>query len=569
MNSIKISTKSSSLQKGFLLLETALALLIVSAVGTIALNAQLADLKDQRAIAQAHSLIQVQGGANSYITNYRVQLASNMPITGVASIYDPKVEELAALNVGMPPNFLNAPMIGGSYRVHVATTPSPCTPTDCQITAVSWITQPLKENDGTVDYPRLGLAMQTLGVDGAVSSNIDVTTGAVNPVAAGSIRGPNNAWNMANPAGFVPGIMAARAGFDSQIFNQFVRRDGQSQMTGNLQMGDGVTNNDIVNLKNLTADGLVTGNTLKATTTVTAGGTITGNRLQSAAGSGANGFFDVAGNRLGSGSVTATGSICSGNAALDCSGAGGTVINGSTVSSTNINLTAGSFISNPGTQNISAGQLNLQSASGSVVVGNNSVPTSLQVSGGVNANGASRFLSNTFFGATQNIQTSGWSTIAADGSGANNSAPQSPDGSMSVNDTYIRSAGLWASQIAAIAITANNTANAANTRAMTAGPQGSAGGSGLQGPQGIQGNQGIAGAGAFSGGAGTICFNTQACGASVGQYRSVTCFQAVGPSPGTDAYGDIITAPSIRWNGSFWDAGQYTGPVCPQGFVFT
>jgi type II secretory pathway pseudopilin PulG len=374
MRTIKKQTLSPRFQKGFLLLETALALLIVSAVGTIALNAQLADMKDQRAIAQARSLLQVQGGANSYITNYRVQLASNTPITGVASIYDPKVEELAALNVGMPPNFLNAPMIGGSYRVHVATTPSPCTPTDCQITAISWITKPLNENDGTVDYPRLGLAMQTLGVDGAVSSNIDVATGVVNAAAASSIRGPNNAWNMANPAGSVPGIMAARAGFDSQIFNQFVRRDGQSQMTGNLQLGNGTTNNDIINLKNLTADGQVASNTVIATSSVSSGGAVTAGSSVAAgtsmtAGSSiiagtsmyanssvtagttvtagtnviAAGNVSSGGNMIASANVAAGGSVsggnvsgyntvCGGNGTSDCTGPGGSKMTGSSLS---------------------------------------------------------------------------------------------------------------------------------------------------------------------------------------------------------------------------------------------
>jgi type II secretory pathway pseudopilin PulG len=357
MRTIKKQTLSPRFQKGFLLLETALALLIVSAVGTIALNAQLADMKDQRAIAQARSLLQVQGGANSYITNYRVQLASNTPITGVASIYDPKVEELAALNVGMPPNFLNAPMIGGSYRVHVATTPSPCTPTDCQITAVSWITQPLKENDGTVDYPRLGLAMQTMGVDGAVSSNIDVTTGVVNAAAAGSIRGPNNAWNMTNPAGVVPGIMAARAGFDSQIFNQFVRRDGQSQMTGNLQLGNGTTNNDIINLKNLTADGQVASNTVIATTSVSSGGAVTaGSSMQA-------GSSVTAGSSMTAGSSITAGTSMYANSSVT---AGTTVTAGTNV------IAAGNVFSG-GNMNASANVAAGGSVSGGNVSGYNTV----------------------------------------------------------------------------------------------------------------------------------------------------------------------------------------------------
>lgn len=404
---------SLCLKKGFMLLETALALLIVSAVGTIALNAQLAELKDQKAVAQANALLQVQGGANSYVTTYRSSLVSGTPILGVASLYYPTIAELNALNVGLPKNFSNAALIGGTYQVHVTTSPSPCVQSNCHVEAISWITQPLNESDGTVDYPRLGLALRTMGIDGAISTNIDPSTGVVNAAAAGTIQGIGGHWNGQNPAGSVPGIIAARSGYASEFLNQFVRRDGQSQMTGNLQLGDGTTNNDIVNLKNLTADNQVASKTMKATTNITAGGTI-----------------------------AAAGTICSGNSALDCSGSGGTVIIGSTVNSSNINLTPGSFISNSGTQNIASGQLNLNPDGGAVVVGNSGATSVFEVAG------ISKFLSSTFFSAVQTIKANGWSVVALDGSGNSNANAKSSDGSIYANDIYVRSIGKWVSETA-------------------------------------------------------------------------------------------------------------------------
>ncbi len=71
--------------------------------------------------------------------------------------------------------------------------------------------------------------------------------------------------------------------------------------------------------------------------------------------------------------------------------------------------------------------------------------------------------------------TNDWSIVTLDGSGGLNSAPQSAPGSININDAYIRSVGLWLSQI--------------NFNGYT-GPQGPAGPPGPPGPQGPAGSYG-------------------------------------------------------------------------------
>ncbi len=57
--------------------------------------------------------------------------------------------------------------------------------------------------------------------------------------------------------------------------------------------------------------------------------------------------------------------------------------------------------------------------------------------------------------------TNDWSIVTLDGSGGGNGTPQAAPGSIHINDGYIRSVGLWISQISAIAQNAQSTANAA------------------------------------------------------------------------------------------------------------
>lgn len=138
--------------------------------------------------------------------------------------------------------------------------------------------------------------------------------------------------------------------------------------------------------------------------TVTAAGAVTGGRIQTpAATSGllSQSTYDIAGQRLAAGdSIYSYGKICSQNSSGDCSGAGGTVINGGSISAAGT-VTSGAMVSNS----------NITNLAGSVYNASNT-----------------------------------WAFLGYDGGWGANASPQSGVGSAYVNDVYIRSIGKWASQ---------------------------------------------------------------------------------------------------------------------------
>jgi hypothetical protein len=72
------------------------------------------------------------------------------------------------------------------------------------------------------------------------------------------------------------------------------------------------------------------------------GGTVTGNRVQTADGSTLSPAYDMAGSKIAAqNSIYSYGTICSQNSAGDCSGTGGTVINGGAVSAGTVTVPAG------------------------------------------------------------------------------------------------------------------------------------------------------------------------------------------------------------------------------------
>lgn len=95
-------------------------------------------------------------------------------------------------------------------------------------TATPWLM-----SNGTPNMPQLGMALQEIGFDGAITSGTTPTT-----MKGSSLNG---AWSvLANEASVItaPGQLLYRAGAGSSLYRIFVPRDGSLPMTGNLQLGN-------------------------------------------------------------------------------------------------------------------------------------------------------------------------------------------------------------------------------------------------------------------------------------------------------------------------------------------
>jgi hypothetical protein len=465
-------------QAGFMLLEATLALLLASVAGAYALNKQMDELKDIKIKAQADAMVVLQSATNAYINKYFQSLTHNgagyagsISFTAgghtVADMYNPTIADLSALDVGMPPNYSPAALIGGNYKIHLTLSGS-CNATSCPISGLVWIDQPLMDG-AQIDYSRLGLAMQQIGADAAFSSNLD-TAGNSTGTAANQIHGYRSSWVDNNPqmAGGVgvPGIMAIRTGASGMLSTQYLRIDGSNQMTGNLQVGDGTTNHDIVNLRDIvnardisnsgnvyTQGNIYAGNNMMAIGDISTpngnistqngniqslNGTVEGNIVMATGGGGGNGqtilqnygMLNSTGNinilPKDNGQVIMRPSSGARNGALVTDFNETVIGNHVTISQND------ATIQNPGMQNIQAGtNLYLNPyGGGPVVVGGKGGASGLWT-----------------YGTATTASSAGFGLQSVDGAGGANSAPQSPVGSLYVNDIYLRSISKWATQL--------------------------------------------------------------------------------------------------------------------------
>lgn len=285
----KLKTLRLARQSGFTLIELSIVAVIVGIMAATGLWYMAMEVGFSRASAQADQLKTLNNSLVTYETAFFQNLINNQPIPGVANAASPTVAELittGVLNSGFSANNL----YGGTYKSTLTLTPTACVTSACDIVGVTYMTTPIRNTQGIIDYPALGEAMRRAGGDAAFSS-----AGVPSQFA-----GQDGNWSMSNPLGAVPGILAMRSGYGSSGYNQFFRRDGTQPMTGNANIGG----NDINNAKNVnatngtflsnlsakffSASGSITNaggytgsGDITTTTNVTAAGKITAGTLQS------------------------------------------------------------------------------------------------------------------------------------------------------------------------------------------------------------------------------------------------------------------------------------------------
>lgn len=226
-------------QGGWLLIQLAFALVILSALAGGDLTRKFNEMADVRANAVATGLDAMRHAGGDYLATYYSEInakASGQPLTlgavTVAKGTAPTVSELLQLGKVSPGSTGAALIPGSTYKFYITTNPTSCVLPSipgslCNLEGLVCIDSALKTSN-KIDYSRLGLAIQKLGADGAYSKF----------ETPGVLSGMGGTWSTPNPLPGTPqGILCARFGYSSSIFSQFVRKDGTVAMTNNFNVG--------------------------------------------------------------------------------------------------------------------------------------------------------------------------------------------------------------------------------------------------------------------------------------------------------------------------------------------
>jgi len=241
-------------QKGFGLVETAFALLLILAVAMQVFSQQLEDARNLTAINQGKGVVTVANGVNASLGEFygnwvasapgspmQITLSDGVTVVTIADPSKPTIAELKQLGY-LPPNFSSLTTNGGNYVVSVSKVPAACVAPSCNLEALVCIDQPIRKmgNAGAIDTPRLGLAVKNMGPDagGSVQESPSVISGL-----GGAWTVPNNLVSPSNQTG----ILCMRAGYGSSAWAAFFRVDGSRWMKADANMGG----NSVVNAKQL------------------------------------------------------------------------------------------------------------------------------------------------------------------------------------------------------------------------------------------------------------------------------------------------------------------------------
>jgi len=230
--------RSTALQQGFLLESLGLVLLILSILALLDMNRKFEEQLDAQAVARGKAMATVRNAANDYLVSYSTQLLAqvdlNQPVEivigtvthTVAHAGFPSIDDLVRLGKA-PPNLSPVAPNGARYVIRITRTPFDCADADCDLEGLVSLDRPYLQNGG-VDYARLGIAMTTIGDDGAYSKQNSPT----------ELSGYGGAWSTDNPfipgVGQVAGILAARFGYKTSGFSVFYKRDGSTPLTGDM-----------------------------------------------------------------------------------------------------------------------------------------------------------------------------------------------------------------------------------------------------------------------------------------------------------------------------------------------
>ena len=240
--------------------ELALVLIISSILAASQFAKISQAVEDSLAVATGQYMIEEQTAVNLYVMTNIATLAVSGTVPGFSNSMQPTVAELKAAGYLLQGFQLKSPL-GLSFKNVL--TPTNCPGANCVVSGWAYSTTGYTDADGSQRTDLLGTAIAKIGIDGALSfSNTPAT---LNLYGGGTV---------ANPAGSVASTLAIRIGNGSGItalLSQYYKLDGTNALQGTMN----ANNNDISNVKNLTATGntslknvVVTGDLNLSTTAV-------------------------------------------------------------------------------------------------------------------------------------------------------------------------------------------------------------------------------------------------------------------------------------------------------------
>lgn len=247
----RFKPRSLRREGGWLLLQLAFTMVLLSILATADLKKQFRQMMDLKANAVATGVEVIAKVGDDYLNSYGSQIKVGQPIDipgggVVVSSLTPTIAELLALGKTPPGATGRSLLVGGEYKLFISGKPAGCTLADsnCSLEGLACIDKPLL-NGRLVDYPRLGLALRKIGANGAYSS-------VENPAI---MAGSGGSWSATNPIVNTPGILCARFGSSSPELAAFIRKDGTVAMTDNFNVGG----NSIDNVFDINGTGKITG----------------------------------------------------------------------------------------------------------------------------------------------------------------------------------------------------------------------------------------------------------------------------------------------------------------------
>lgn len=246
----RILLHRNKLNKGFTLVELILTLAVIAAISFMSFQSMNRDLESQQAASAGEQIRNVGTGVNNYIVNHYDVLSKLENSTGGTQDLGPRICTTATqtceittqtlVNEGMlPPVFNGKNIYGSGYKIIISRKGS----------APYWNISALVATDttlsrsGSIRYDLLGKAMQTAGIDSGMTRT-----------ASNKVDGYKGSWS-ATQTEFSninkQGLLAYIAGYGSNSYSAFLRRDGTLPMTGDLNMGT----KNIYGAANITASG--------------------------------------------------------------------------------------------------------------------------------------------------------------------------------------------------------------------------------------------------------------------------------------------------------------------------
>lgn len=245
--------------KGFTLLELMLVLAAIVILTTLAFAGQVRDRDLAVARATGQQLRNVGNALNEYISTYHDSLVNAVSAPNSTDDGGPRVcdtgSNLCTININtlinsgsLPPGFKGITPYQSAYVIKIKRRPIGGTGTfsldGLVYTALPWIT------GGAIPrYDLLGAAIQQAGADAGMSRASSTQIDGYNGMwsALQSDFSPSTAW--------VPGLLGYRAGYSSNSYGSFLRRDGSLEMEGALNMGTTANPHSIYNVKDIFASG--------------------------------------------------------------------------------------------------------------------------------------------------------------------------------------------------------------------------------------------------------------------------------------------------------------------------